>query len=484
MILNNASGFLRQNWRAIRALGLSAMLLLAIFIPASGMSGTIGAVWGGLVLLLLGTVAVLVLAYRRRERRHEKLKEMLKASQATADELRARCDTQRDTLADTGHELRAPLTGILGMAELLEKTRLDDRQRDYVDAIRRSANLLDHLIGDIMDATRLGAGRLRLEQQTLEPASWLRERAQVWEPQARAKNLEFDLEIDDDLPDEIETIPARLEQILNNLVTNAVKYTDAGGIRLSLKNGNGLGGQPTLRFEVADTGIGIGSAFQYSLFDRFAQEGASVETLKGAGLGLTIARELVTLLGGQLRFESQLGSGSCFWIEIPCGAPTTENAAMLPAAEGTAPADLPLSIEGEDNPMVLAVDDNDINRRLIGDLLAIMGCNAVVAASGDEALAQIDKYDFDLVLLDIHLGDENGVDVANTIRARLGDQVPPIIAVTAYAEPGADRKYLDVGFDDYLAKPLTVDRLGAALKTNLARRKSSSDDTVPCAVRV
>lgn len=383
------------------------------------------------------------------------------------EELRAERDraemaskSKSDFLATMSHELRTPLNVVLGMSQLLQDSELADDQHKLVSSIQRSGTVLLGLIEDILDLSKIEEGRLRLDSFAFDLHDLVAEIADSYEPIAEKKNLTFKYNINADTPRVVAGDPGRVRQIIVNLISNAIKFTDEGGVTLKVKSTLAGGNRVTLHFDVSDTGIGIKEDQHARLFQKFSQaESGSKRRYAGTGLGLAICRRLVGMMQGKIGFESRYGHGSTFWFEIVLplvdkdlrrpGHPDEKN---LPQSEDIAAL------------KILAVDDNFDSQVFIQLLLKSMGHKVKTASSGKEAIGQLQSETFDLVLMDVQMPELDGFETTEKIR-QLGNGTSkiPVIAMTANAMAEDAKKCLDAGMDDYISKPVHKDALKAIL---------------------
>ncbi len=406
---------------------------------------------GGIVgFIVAGLLVAWLLAhlYQRRVRRRAALQLALHkqelAEQASLAKTRF--------LATLGHEVRTPMTGVLGMSELLLATPLDERQRGFAESIRRAGEHLLRLVNDALDLARIEAGRLELEQQPFDVQQLIGEVHGLMAPLAQQRGLRFML--DNQLPPRISASgdPMRVRQILLNLLGNAIKFTARGSVSLQVQ---ALPGNTGLRFDIIDTGPGISHEQQKRLFQRFEQgEGArTTARYGGSGLGLAICQELAGAMGGRISIESALGRGSHFTVELPL--PWVESHRR---ADGTT-ADGPLS------PLpplrILLVEDDPTIAAVINGLLGERGHEVVHAAHGLAALAEAAGSQFDIGLLDLDLPGLDGLALARQLRVMGYDM--PLIAVTARSDGNAEPHAREAGFDGFLRKPVTGEMLVQAM---------------------
>jgi PAS domain S-box-containing protein len=360
-------------------------------------------------------------------------------------------------VAQVGHEVRTPIHGIVGLAELLGDADLDEESRRLVAAIRRSGEGLSIVINDLLDFSKIEAGRVELVDGVLSPHRLVADVVDILRPQADERGLVLEGLVGARVPPFIRGDELRLRQVIVNLVGNAVKYTDEGTVRVSVDTVEHSGDTFLLRFDVADTGLGIPPDEIPRLFQPFTQSSATAGSGRvGTGLGLTVSRQLVELMGGEISVTSQLGVGSTFSFTLPTVAGVPER---LPSGQ-TRPERLP-----EQRGRVLVVEDSPVNQALIERQLIRLGCEAVVAPTGVEALGLMDQMAFDLVLMDRQLPGIDGLETTRRWRAQenpSGTRLP-IVAMTASAAPGVQAECLEAGMDGFLAKPARLEDVGSVL---------------------
>ena len=361
-------------------------------------------------------------------------------------------------LATMSHEIRTPLNAVLGLNELMLHSQLDSQQRRHAELIGSSGRLLLALINDILDVSRIEAGHLQLASApfSLRPAAegvvaLMRERAV-------SKGLALRLDFVPDQDAFLDGDAIRIQQILFNLVGNAIKFTDHGTVQVMVTVQPGAGRAAALRLDVSDTGIGIADSAMPTLFDRFTQaDSTTMRRYGGSGLGLAITREIVQLMGGTITTTSTPGLGSRFTVEIP--SRFVERAELAPAgdAPGAAPSARPAL-------RILVAEDNDVNQILINAVLGRMGHRVHLVANGLLAVEAVRRGDYDLVLMDLQMPAMDGMEATQAIRALGGAFAHlPIIAMTANAFEEDRQACLAAGMDDYVAKPIDVERLAQAI---------------------
>ena len=351
-------------------------------------------------------------------------------------------------LANMSHELRTPMNGILGLAELLGEAPLDSEQKECVQALTTSASSLLAILNDILDFSKIEAGELKLEYQPFSVKDCIARVHDFLNPLTLAKGLFLNTEVSQTLPEFCLGDANRLQQILLNLVGNAIKFTHHGGVTLRV-----LADQEKLRFEVIDTGIGIPSEYQETIFHKFTQ-GDNTTTRKygGTGLGLSISRQLVNMMGGTIGVASEPAQGSMFWFECPL----VETVAALPQEQKHQPiASLPI-----EDARILMVEDHPINQMLLLKLLAKLGVKHVhKAENGREALEALKRNSYTLTLMDCQMPELDGYEATRLIREGETTEHLPIIAMTANAMVGDREKCLKAGMDDYISKPIDLPHL-------------------------
>ncbi len=395
-------------------------------------------------------------------------------------------------LANMSHEIRTPLNGVVGMIELMRLTDLSDAQRGYTEQASQSSCALLRLIDDIMDLSRIEAGRLELEHAPFHLPTVMQELRVLFAEQARAKSLTLLVIVPDDLNIVLIGDKHRLLQVMANLVGNAIKFTQQGSVTVKVSRAALEGSRATVRFDVTDTGIGVPRDQQGLIYDAFTQADTSMtRRYGGTGLGLSIARQLCHMMGGEIGVTSVVGTGSTFWctvrMEIGSAAPRASVASSpvvappQPEPPNPAPSQSVVSAVARDfqdalhaagrtSVSILLVEDNPANMRVTKALLEILGCAVIPAQNGLAAVEEYRKGNFDLVLMDCQMPEMDGYEATRTIRQieTAQGRRTPIIALTAHAMAGSRETSLEAGMDDQLTKPLTMAALTAKLVEWLA----------------
>jgi signal transduction histidine kinase/streptogramin lyase len=405
--------------------------------------------WALYALMALLGVLAFVHAMRKRLERHHRYA-LITQRQQLAEQANA---AKTNFLAGMAHEIRTPMTGVLGMAELLLNSDLDARQRGYADGIRRSGALLMRQLNDALDLARIEAGKLELADAVFDPAALLREIASIEQGLATQKGLGLRIAVAEDAPRALRGDALRVQQVLLNLVHNALKFTQAGGVCLSLqREAEGA------VFAVADSGPGLSPHECERVFRRFEQT-ESGRREHGSGLGLTIARELVALMGGHIELHSEVGVGSTFRVHLP-----------LPECEPLAPRQIaPGAASSSAAQRVLLVEDDDIAAEVLAGLLQAQGHSVTRAPHALAALAEVDaaRGGFDMILLDLDLPGMDGCTLAGMLRTR-GLEVP-MLAVTASSHGDEESRIRAAGMDALLRKPVLPEMLSEAMEVTRAK---------------
>ncbi len=402
--------------------------------------------WAWMLYAALGLLLVFI-AWRMLRARVQRRMELrlLERQRRLAEEAN---EAKTRFLATMGHEIRTPMTGVLGMAELLSHSRLDGRQADMVRAIHRSGEVLLKLVNEALDMARIEAGRLELENQPLDPVALMQDVVALERGVAEAKGIGIEIVHAEDVPARVEGDAVRLRQILMNLLGNALKFSQTGTVRLSLDMDGAK-----LRYRVRDNGPGMDAELQRRLFRRFEQ-GRTSSDGSGSGLGLAICRELTQLMDGQISVQSEPGEGSTFTVVLPLPACDAAAAAPAESEDGSA---------GKQAHKVLLVEDEATVAEVIKGLLSQAGHAVQHVPDALAALSEIEQGGFDAVLVDIDLPDVNGFELVRMLRAGSDGPALRIIVVTARSERDDEQRAEEAGADGFLRKPVSGRQLQAAL---------------------
>lgn len=397
------------------------------------------------------------------------LKAMLAKMHKKEQELRLARDlaeknsrAKSEFLANISHEIRTPMNAIVGLNHLLGETELTDKQQDYVDKSDQSAHLLLAIINEILDFSKIDAGRMELENIKFSIPKIVNHVHEMLTTHAEAKSLDFNFNIDKNVPEFVIGDPLRLKQILLNLTNNAIKFTSAGKVAVHVSAALHNASEACLQFIVQDTGIGMDDQQISNLFTPFTQADTSTtRKYGGTGLGLAISHSLIELMGGKIWCESSLGQGSkfIFTITLPIAIENGEESTSSSTASCTAADDSTLSFESLCGLRVLLAEDNDINQMIANEFLADAGVIVDTVNNGLEALDAVSRKAYDLVLMDIQMPEMDGLTATKKIREMPEFKDLPIIAMTAHALAGDREVSLDWGMNDHLTKPIDPELL-------------------------
>ncbi len=364
---------------------------------------------------------------------------------------------KEEFLANMSHEIRTPMNGIIGMLDLLGASPLKPQQTEYLDTIKKSSELLMEILNDILDLSKIEAGKMQLRKSAIELRQVVGKLYALFSQQATSKRINLAYYIHPRLPEYVVIDETRLMQIISNLISNALKFTNEGGsIHLSMKPQFKYDKTHVIKVNVRDTGIGIAKEHLDSLFNSFSQvDNSSTKAFGGTGLGLRISKELCELMNGNIGVYSTPDMGSTFWFTFEALATDKESVEKEQDEEGT----VTLGEFSSFSPQILLVDDNLVNRQVAGEILKSSGCQVDLANNGHEAIEMAIKKDYDLIFMDIQMPQMDGVTATKKLKEMKLAGLPPIVAMTAYGMEKDRERFLSQGMDDYLAKPIKAHNL-------------------------
>ncbi len=426
------------------------------------------------VLILVRNITERKYAEQRLEEANLRLEQALVQANELALQAELASRAKSEFLANMSHEIRTPMNGILGMVELLWDSPLNEEQREHLKTLKESADYLLSLLNDILDLSKIEAGKMTLEQIPVNLRELLTSTLNLFKARAQEKQIRLHTEVSDTIPPYVLGDPVRLRQIVANFISNAIKFTQEGEVVLIAQRSQQY--PQGIYLGVRDTGIGIPPEKQAHLFEAFTQaDSSTTRKFGGTGLGLTICKKLAELMGGQIGVQSEPGKGSLFFVDLPLPA-VEQPAPLAPDAEANS-GESPVNLEGR---RILLVEDNEVNRKVATRLLEKLGLKVEIACNGLEAVQKVQQTHYDLILMDCQMPEMDGYIATAHIRQLAPPRCTiPIVALTANALQEDRQRCLNAGMDDYLSKPIKPEQLKATLAKWLRESLSATPLDTP-----